>query len=504
MATAAPSSRLSLSSVGINTSGSEGYYKSNLDLVLKENKQLKQRLDQLEKENRGLKKAVYDLSVRHGACIEQLGRTAKPFDIDNIINPESSSSSSSLLPEILLPETVHHHVPDHHGLQKVGLTGVAGSKPKRKADSRQFYHSFDLKGHTGPVYAAQFCRLSNLLASGSFDQSVRIWDVQTQREVQCFQEHQQNVADVDWSNDGTLLLSGGFDHCVKEWDLAAGKVVHSYSELQGFIQAVRFNPADNDVFLAGSTSKNIYVLDRRVHRSGGVTMLLSGDAKMSALVVCRNGIACLSGDSHGAMKLWDLRTRACVETLFNEEGHKPITSLSTSAPPDAANEQGVHMAVNSSDNVLRVYDKFCITDHPQLRLGSLQLVHAINGTRTKNWPIKSSLFQGHDYQQAVRRRWPKQNDGHPTSGDYRPRSPELISFQDPTVHDALLLATGSADNYAYIFDVSGPSGTAELVQRLEGHGDRVCGATFHPIDPILATCSADFLVKIWTPRHVTD
>lgn len=59
---AAPSSRLSLSSV--KTSGSEAYYKSNLDLVLKENKQLRQRLDQLEKENRGLKKAVYDLSVR--------------------------------------------------------------------------------------------------------------------------------------------------------------------------------------------------------------------------------------------------------------------------------------------------------------------------------------------------------------------------------------------------------------------------------------------------------
>lgn len=50
----------------------------------------------------------------------------------------------------------------------------------------------------------------------------------------------------------------------------------------------------------------------------------------------------------------------------------------------------------------------------------------------------------------------------------------------------------------------GGQGTAELVQRLEGHVDRVCGATFHPIDPILATCSADFLVKIWTPRHVTD
>lgn len=59
---ASPSSRLSLSSV--NTSGSEAYYKSKLDSVQKENKNLKQRVDQLEIENRGLKKAVYDLSVR--------------------------------------------------------------------------------------------------------------------------------------------------------------------------------------------------------------------------------------------------------------------------------------------------------------------------------------------------------------------------------------------------------------------------------------------------------
>lgn len=89
--------------------------------------------------------------------------------------------------------------------------------------------------------------------------------------------------------------------------------------------------ADNDVFLAGSTSKHIYVLDRRLHSSGGLAMLLTGDAKVGALVVSRSGNSCLSGDSHGAMKLWDLRTKACVETVYNEDGHKPITSLSTSS-----------------------------------------------------------------------------------------------------------------------------------------------------------------------------
>jgi hypothetical protein len=86
MATAAPSSRLSLSSVGINTSGSEGYYKSNLDLVLKENKQLKQRLDQLEKENRGLKKAVYDHSVRYR------------MDLSLSVPPPSSSARIADIP----------------------------------------------------------------------------------------------------------------------------------------------------------------------------------------------------------------------------------------------------------------------------------------------------------------------------------------------------------------------------------------------------------------------
>nr|XP_024361079.1 WD repeat-containing protein 5B-like isoform X2 [Physcomitrium patens]XP_024361080.1 WD repeat-containing protein 5B-like isoform X2 [Physcomitrium patens]XP_024361081.1 WD repeat-containing protein 5B-like isoform X2 [Physcomitrium patens]PNR30195.1 hypothetical protein PHYPA_026511 [Physcomitrium patens] len=487
---AAPSSRLSLSSV--KTSGSEAYYKSNLDLVLKENKQLRQRLDQLEKENRGLKKAVYDLSVRHSACIE-LGRTGKPFDINSIITPESSGPES--LETADLPDIVP---------QKVGIPSVAVPKSKRQAGGRQFYLACDLKGHKGPVYAAQFARASNLLASGSFDQSVRIWDVQTQREVQCFQEHQQNVADVDWSSDGTRLLSGGFDHCVKDWDVVAGKVVHSYSELQGFIQAVHFNPADNDVFLAGSTSKHIYVLDRRLHSSGGLAMLLTGDAKVGALVVSRSGNSCLSGDSHGAMKLWDLRTKACVETVYNEDGHKPITSLSTSSGSHVGNEEGVHLAVNSYDNVLRVYDRYSVTEQPPLKLGSLRLVHSINGTRTKNWPIKSSMFQGHDYQQSVRRRRHKSIDGLSANGDFRPRSPEASSFQDASVHDALLLATGSADNFAYIFDVSGPSGTSELVQRLEGHTDRVCAAVFHPVDPILTTCSSDFTLKIWSPRHLTD
>ena len=78
----------------------------------------------------------------------------------------------------------------------------------------------------------------------------------------------------------------------------------------------------------------------------------------------------------------------------------------------------------------------------------------------------------------------------------------------PSMHNSLLVATGSADSCAYLFDISGPAGSGELLQRLSGHSDRVYATDFHPSEPILATASADFMVKIWYParaqprRHV--
>ena len=85
---------------------------------------------------------------------------------------------------------------------------------------------------------------------------------------------------------------------------------------------------------------------------------------------------------------------------------------------------------------------------------------------------------------------------------------------------SVLLATGSADPYAYIYNVGEVNKNlytlenekkegklihfyyqenAELMQRLEGHTDRVYAVNFHPTEPILASGSADFTVKVWGP-----
>ena len=70
------------------------------------------------------------------------------------------------------------------------------------------------------------------------------------------------------------------------------------------------------------------------------------------------------------------------------------------------------------------------------------------------------------------------------------------------MHESLFLATGSADSRVYIFDIAGRhnDGASQLAQQLQGHSDRVYAVNFHPTEPILASGSADFMVKIWAPR----
>ena len=65
---------------------------------------------------------------------------------------------------------------------------------------------------------------------------------------------------------------------------------------------------------------------------------------------------------------------------------------------------------------------------------------------------------------------------------------------------SLLIATGSVDKACYIYDIGGPR-YGEVIQKLEGHTDRVYAASFHPdrSRPLLATASADSKLKLWTP-----
>jgi glucose repression regulatory protein TUP1 len=71
------------------------------------------------------------------------------------------------------------------------------------------------------------------LATGAEDRVIRVWEIQTQRVVQSFMGHDQEIYSLDWSRDGFLLVSGSGDRtfylglivlgAIKVWDVREPK-----------------------------------------------------------------------------------------------------------------------------------------------------------------------------------------------------------------------------------------------------------------------------------------
>ncbi len=59
------------------------------------------------------------------------------------------------------------------------------------------------------------------LASGSTDQTTKLWDVATGRETATIKGHKEGVFAVAFSPAGKTLASGSKDHTVKLWDIPA-------------------------------------------------------------------------------------------------------------------------------------------------------------------------------------------------------------------------------------------------------------------------------------------
>lgn len=68
-----------------------------------------------------------------------------------------------------------------------------------------------LKGHNHFVFCCSFNPQSNLIASGSFDETVRVWDVMTGRCLKVLPAHSDPVTAVNFNRDGTMLVTSSYD-----------------------------------------------------------------------------------------------------------------------------------------------------------------------------------------------------------------------------------------------------------------------------------------------------
>ncbi|TFK70083.1 WD40 repeat-like protein, partial [Pluteus cervinus] len=92
-----------------------------------------------------------------------------------------------------------------------------------------------LNGHSGFVFSVAFSSDNRYVVSGSADNTVTIWDVETGQQRAKFQGHTNRVTSTAFSSDDKYVASGSYDNTVRIWGVETGQ---PKAEFQGHTDEV--------------------------------------------------------------------------------------------------------------------------------------------------------------------------------------------------------------------------------------------------------------------------
>ena len=202
-------------------------------------------------------------------------------------------------------------------------------------------------GHSGFVNSVAFSPDGATLASagGWNDATVRLWDVGARELIGTLEGHTNRVS-VSFSPDGALLASGSWDRTVKLWDVTTRENIATLKGYSGLINSVAFSPDGNilaSISQDGTRLWNATTREPIAHLAvrGGLSVAFSPDAQS------------LVSGSWGGVTLWDLGTKRRTADL---QGHtRPVHSVAFSS-------DGATLASGADDGIMLLWN---LGPHPR-------------------------------------------------------------------------------------------------------------------------------------------
>ncbi|XP_043932382.1 peroxisomal biogenesis factor 7 isoform X2 [Protopterus annectens] len=161
----------------------------------------------------------------------------------------------------------------------------------------------------------------HVLITSSGDGSLQVWDTANPvGPLQVYKGHTQEVYSVDWSQTRgeQLVVSGSWDHTAKVWDPSVGQLVRTFQGHEGVIYSTVWSPFIPDCFASTSGDHTLRIWDMK--SSGTRLVIPAHQAEILTCDWCKYDQNLLvTGAVDCFLRGWDLRN--IRQPVFNIPGH---------------------------------------------------------------------------------------------------------------------------------------------------------------------------------------
>jgi uncharacterized protein with WD repeat len=199
-------------------------------------------------------------------------------------------------------------------------------------------------GHEDQVWSVSWSPDGKTLASASQDQTVRLWDPATGKQIRACAGDKGNVESVTWSPGGKTLASAGQDWTVRLWDSATGKEIRACAGHKRPVWSVSWSPDGKTLASAGEDG-TIRLWDPA---TGKEIRACAGDkGNVESVTWSPDGKTLASAGNDKTVRLWDAATGKEIRVCA---GHEEWVRSVTWSP------DGKTLASASHDRTIRLWD----------------------------------------------------------------------------------------------------------------------------------------------------